>query len=190
LWYWVFQHWLALLNGLVLVYGGLPWLAPLFIDLGYRDLGLFIFQIYTPLCHQNPDNSFFLLGHQVAFCYRETAMYTALFVGGLIYAGVRNRLRPISLRLMFVLLLPLVLDGATHSLGSLVPALDIRGPDDSLWSFNWWVRMISGVLFAVGVILGIYTRLDRDLRGVGENDRSDGIHIRAVDAPDAPGAPE
>jgi disulfide bond formation protein DsbB len=108
-------------------------------------------------------------------------MYTALFVGGLIYAGIRNRLRPIRLRLMFLLLLPLVLDGATHALGSLVPALDIRSPDDSLWSFNWWVRMISGVLFAVGCILGIYTRLDRDLRGVGEHDTPDGIHIRVAD---------
>jgi hypothetical protein len=41
--------------------------------------------------------------------------------------------------------------------------------------------MISGVLFAVGCILGIYTRLDRDLRGVGEHDTPDGIHIRVAD---------
>lgn len=182
IWYWLFQHWLAIINGLVLVYGGLPWLAPLFIDLGYHDLGHLIFRIYTPLCHQNPGNSFFLLGHQVAFCYREAAMYTALFVGGLIYAGVRHRLRPIRLRLLLLLLLPLLLDGGTHTLGDFVPALDIRGTDDSLGSFNWWARMISGVLFAVGFILGIYTRLDRDLRGVGEDDaRPDGIRVRVAD---------
>jgi hypothetical protein len=83
---------------------------------------------------------------------------------------------------MLLLLLPLLLDGATHTLGDLVPALDIRGADDSLGSFNWWARMISGLLFAVGVILGIYTRLDRDLRGVGEDDaRPDGIRVRVAD---------
>jgi hypothetical protein len=37
-------------------------------------------------------------------------------------------------------------------------------------------------VFAVGFILGIYTRLDRDLRGVGEDDaRPDGIQIRVAD---------
>ncbi len=161
---WCFDHWLMLINGMVLVYGGLPWLAPLLVSLGYTQAGRLLFYLYTPLCHQRPTQSFFLLGNQVAFCHREAAMYTALFVGGLIFARVRQTLRPIRLRLMLLLLLPLALDGTTHLIDDIVPDLALRSTNDAIGSLNWWLRMITGVLFAVAVVLGIYPRLERDLR--------------------------
>ncbi len=161
---WCFDHWLMLINGMVLVYGGLPWLSPLLISMGYTQAGRLLFYLYTPLCHQRPTQSFFLLGNQVAFCHREAAMYTALFVGGLIFARVRHTLRPIRFRLMLLLLLPLALDGTTHLIDEIVPSLALRSPNDAIGSINWWLRMITGVLFAVAVVLGIYPRLEQDLR--------------------------
>jgi uncharacterized membrane protein len=168
--HWCFQHWLWIVNGLVLLYGGLPWLSPLLIELGYPQLGGLFFLLYTPLCHQIPEQSFFLFGHQVAFCHREAAMYTALFIGGLLYAPAREWLarHPISMRMVLLLLLPLFLDGARHFVA--LPGLDLRaGNIDSIGSFNWWMRMITGVLFAVAMVLGIYPRLDFALRGTGDD---------------------
>src|SRR5262245_3578766 len=73
---WCLRHWLLFANGLVLLYGGLPWLSPLAYASGHPVLGQLLFRLYTPLCHQIPERSFFLLGYQVAFCHREAAMYT------------------------------------------------------------------------------------------------------------------
>ncbi len=175
--YWLFQHWLLIVNTLVLLYGGIPWLSPLLISLGSTRLGEFLFWLYTPLCHQSSANSPYLFGHQVAFCTREAAMYTTLFVGGLIYAQVRTRLvrHPLPMWAFFLLLLPIFLDGSSQTVDALLPGLGLRSPNDMPGSFNWWMRVLSGVLFAVAVILAVYPRLDRDLRGVDVHSSHKGV---------------
>lgn len=161
---WLLAHWLLFANGLVLLYGGIPWLAPLAHAAGQHTLGALLFAIYTPLCHQKPTQSFFLNGYQVAFCERETAMYTALFVGGTLFGLARSYIRPIPLRFGALLLLPMLLDGGTQLIDDLLPAPIFRGLNDTLGSFNFWTRMITGLLFAVAVLLAVYPRLERDLR--------------------------
>ncbi|NJN66165.1 MAG: DUF2085 domain-containing protein [Chloroflexaceae bacterium] len=160
---WVLARWLAIANSLVLLYGGLPWLSPILIAFGYPRLGEMVFRWYTPLCHQVPARSFEVLGHQVAFCHRETAMYTALLVGGVLYGWVRGAIRPISLQDTGLLLLPMVLDGTTHLLDDMLPWVALRGGGDGIGTFNWWMRMVTGVLFAAAIVLGVYPRLDRHL---------------------------
>ncbi|NJK82411.1 MAG: hypothetical protein HC914_22240 [Chloroflexaceae bacterium] len=62
--HWLFQHWLTVINMLVLFYSGLPWLAPWLIANGYTQPGEILFMLYTPLCHQAAGSSFFFMGHQ------------------------------------------------------------------------------------------------------------------------------
>jgi uncharacterized membrane protein len=159
---WCLGHWLLFANGLVLLYGGLPWLSPLAYAAGNPALGQLLFRIYTPFCHQFPEQSFFLLGYQVAFCQREAAMYTALFAGGLLFGLVRRRVRPIPLRAGALLLVPMLLDGGTHLVEDVLQ-ISFRG-SDAPGSLNFWLRLITGLLFAVAVVLAVYPRLDRDLR--------------------------
>jgi uncharacterized membrane protein len=175
--HWCFQHWLLILNTLVLLYAGIPWLSPLLIELGFVGVGNALFAIYAPLCHQSPTNSPYLFGHQVAFCNREAAMYTALVVGGLLYAGGRHWLvrRPLAKRWLLLLLLPLLLDGTSQTVDALMPGLGLRDPNDAPFSLNWWLRIVSGVLAAAAVVLIIYPRLDRDLRGLGEQNSANDV---------------
>lgn len=160
------------MNIFVLIFGGLPWLSPLLIAWGFTDLGELLFRFYTPLCHQSPQNSPTFLGHQVAFCNREAAMYGSLFIGGLIFSlpPVREFLarRPLPIWAMLLLLVPLVVDGFTQTMDAAAPAWNVRDPNDAPWSFNWWMRIGSGTLFGLAVVMGVYPRLDRDLRGTGE----------------------
>ncbi len=173
--YWCFEHWLTILNACLLLYSGLPWLAPWLLANGYSDAGNLIFALYSPLCHQAAGSSYFWLGHQVAYCHRDTALYTTLLAAGLIYVLVRSWLvpRPLAWRWVVLLMLPMMLDAGTHMLGNLLPGLHLRDPNDAVWSFNWWLRTITGTLAALALVLAVYPRVDRDLRGVGNCDEYD-----------------
>jgi uncharacterized membrane protein len=58
------QHWLAVLNLIVLIYVGLPFLAPVFMKAGLTGVGNLIYAAYSPLCHQFAFRSFFMFGPQ------------------------------------------------------------------------------------------------------------------------------
>lgn len=161
---WAGCHWLLLLNSGAALYAGLPWLSPLAKATGHPLLGELLFRIYTPLCHQLPERSFVCYGHQVAFCHRCAAMYTAIVVAGLLFGLVRRWARPASLKIAGLLLLPMLLDGGSHLIDD-VFGLGWRGGGDAIGTLNFWLRMITGVLVGVATFVAIYPRLERDVGG-------------------------
>lgn len=155
------RHWLALLNLVIGLYVGMPFLAPVLMHFGATTPARWIYLAYRPLCHQAAFRSWFLFGEQaayprvvsgvpgvsyeeftgldgndlvaarqyvgdaragykVAFCERDVAIYGGILIGGLIYALVRRRLRPLPLLLWFVLgVIPIGLDGGIQLLSEL-----------------------------------------------------------------------
>jgi uncharacterized membrane protein len=65
--HWITRHWLAVLNTIILVYVGLPILAPVLMNAGAETPARAIYTIYSPLCHQMAQRSFFLFGEQSAY---------------------------------------------------------------------------------------------------------------------------
>jgi uncharacterized membrane protein len=61
------KHWLLLVNLVIAIYAGLPFLAPTLMALGYTWPARVIYTIYKPLCHQLPQRSFFLFGPRLAY---------------------------------------------------------------------------------------------------------------------------
>jgi len=183
--YGISRHWLALFNLLVLIYVGMPFLAPVLMDAGIQRPARWIYSIYSPLCHQLPYRSWFLFGEQaayplsaagvggltfedvstippydlstarvltgdsqmgykVALCERDVAIYGSILLGGLIFALVRRRLKPIPLWLWFVVgILPIAVDGGSQ-LFSLLPFFNfpIRESTPLL-------RTLTGTLFGL-----------------------------------------
>jgi uncharacterized membrane protein len=160
---WGLRHWLLLVNSGAILYAGLPWLSPLAKASGHPLIGELLFRIYTPLCHQLPERSFFVCGHQVGFCHRCVAMYSAIVAAGLLFGLLRRRIQPTSLKIGGLLLLPILIDGLTHMVDDL-SGLGFRGGGDAIGTLNFWLRMITGVLVGVAVLLVIYPRVERDLR--------------------------
>ena len=198
------RHWLLFVNLLIVVWVGLPWLAPVFMHLGWSSAAKAVYLIYSFQCHQLPERSYFLFGRQamyslaeiqtvwqstenplvlrqfignpemgwkVAWSDRMVSMYTSILLGGLLYGLVRKQLKPLSFWMFALLLLPMGIDGGTHMVSDLAGLGDgFRDTNiwlqtitnnafstafyqgDALGSFNSWMRLITGILFGIGLV--------------------------------------
>ena len=175
------KHWLLLVNLVVAVYAGLPFLAPALMALGYPRLAEMIYTAYKPLCHQLPQRSFFLfgprlayplttfqellgpetladnslarafignpvLGYKMAYCQRDTAMYTSLLLAGTAFGLVRRRLKPLPFPLYVIFLVPWAVDGLAQLLG--------------FYESTWQLRTITGSLFGIATVWFAYPYLE------------------------------
>jgi uncharacterized membrane protein len=97
----------------------------------------FLYLLYQPICHQMPERSFELWGHQAAACHRCVGLYAGFLVGLLMVPGWIGLRRVVARRPIVIVLfaLPLVADVA-------------------LWNHNvWWSRFFTGVVAAVPLAL-------------------------------------
>ena len=85
-------------------------LAPLLVD-RVPAVSAFLYLFFSPICHQLPERSFFLAGHQLSVCARCTGIYFGAFVGSFFA-------RPKSPPPLFLVaaLIPMALDGGTQLL--------------------------------------------------------------------------
>ncbi|GAB1472158.1 hypothetical protein MASR2M66_30360 [Chloroflexota bacterium] len=72
--FWIAKRYLLILNLFILLYAGLPLLAPTFMKIGWVAPANVIYRIYKPLCHQFGFRSFFLYGEQPFYPTAETGM--------------------------------------------------------------------------------------------------------------------
>jgi uncharacterized membrane protein len=72
--YWLSRHYLALLNFAMLLYFGLPILAPVLMYAGLSAPANVIYTLYKPLCHQFGFRSFFLFGEQAYYPLQEAGI--------------------------------------------------------------------------------------------------------------------
>jgi uncharacterized membrane protein len=64
---WFTRHWLALIVGILLVYGLLPFGAPVLMKAGLPSAAQLIYQPYKLVCHTFAFRSFFLFGQQAVY---------------------------------------------------------------------------------------------------------------------------
>ncbi len=120
------------------------------------------------------------MGYKVAYSDRMVSLYTSIWAGGLLYAMLRNRVQPLSIMRVVLLLAPLAVDGGTHMLSDIqgfgvgfrdtniwLRALlgDVFAPEfyagDAWGSFNSTVRLWTGILAGISIAWAVYPRLDR-----------------------------
>ncbi len=104
-----FRYWL--LVGLVTAWLFLLVWPALGTELGWKWSGMTFF-LFTPVCHQIPDRSFFLWGHQLAVCHRCSGIYFGFWLGLLLLPlwGKATEWLVRRPRLMVWFLLPMLLD--------------------------------------------------------------------------------
>jgi len=71
---WISRHYLAVFNLFILLYFGLPILAPVLMKAGAVFPANVIYTLYKPLCHQFGFRSFFLFGEQPYYPLKEAGI--------------------------------------------------------------------------------------------------------------------
>lgn len=155
---WVARHWLLLMNLGFGLFAALPVLDPLLMALGWTLPGELIFRLYHAACHQLPERSYTLFGHQVAYCQRDLAIYTTIFLSGLGFGALRRWLPPLPFRYYLPLILPMALDGLSQLFG--------------LRESTWWLRTLTGSLFGLASVWLLFPRLERGFTDVRKLRRS------------------
>lgn len=77
------KYWIVLFGLIFGVYAGLPFLAPVSMHLGWSKLGNAIYFVYSFLCHQLSERSFFLFGPKLTYSLAEigtTGLNTSNFL--------------------------------------------------------------------------------------------------------------
>jgi len=185
--------------------------------LGWEGPARIIYLIYSFLCHQLPQRSFFLfgpkvmyslpeiqavwgatndplvlrqfigtpaMGWKVAWSDRMVWMYTSVLVFGWVWWGIRRRVKPLPGWGFVLLLAPMGVDGFTHMVSDITAGIG-RGfrytnawlaaltghalpvsfyVGDAVGSFNFWMRLITGLLFGLGVVWWGFPYMDTAFR--------------------------
>ena len=86
--------------------------APLAQTSGHNSLALAIYGAFSHFCHQIPERSFFVAGHQFAVCARCTGLYAGIMVATVCYPLIRSlgRTDTPQRRGLFVAAAPLAID--------------------------------------------------------------------------------
>jgi uncharacterized membrane protein len=206
------RHWILIFSIFLGVYAGLPFLAPVFMKLGWETPARAVYFIYSLLCHQLPQRSYFLfgskvtyslpeiqsawqntlnplilrqfignseMGWKVAWSDRMVSMFTSLLLFGMLWRPLRRWLKPLPWWGLILFLLPMAVDGMSHLISDLY-GIGQGFRDSNVWlaaltnntlppgfyagdawgSFNSWMRLLTGVLFGLGIVWFGFPYLD------------------------------
>ena len=108
--------------------------APLAQANGHPAFAATIYKAFSFVCHQIPERSFHLAGHQFAVCSRCTGLYSGFAVAALVYPLARSLKRTDAprRRWLFLAAVPLLIDFSLTYFG--------------IWSNTHFTRFSTGAL--------------------------------------------
>ena len=106
-----FRVWMIALT-IVTIWVGFIVAAPLFLSSGISTAASPIYAFFSYICHQMPERSLHLAGHQLAVCSRCFGVYLGLLVGILVYPLWRSvdEIEAIPRFWLFLSLIPIAVD--------------------------------------------------------------------------------
>lgn len=215
---WMARHWLGIFNTIVALFIAVPFLAPILLELGSTKdcvacdtAGRLIYTIYSPLCHQLPERSYFLFGPQRTYTVDELEAQGAvpmeqnivqrmvLRYRGEPALGFKVALCERDLAIFGSLLLGGLAFGAARSIlhrkGREVPRLPIWGYVAALLPMlidggtqlfglresNWILRSITGMLFGLATVWLAYPYIQEAMEDVSRTTRTQQASRAQVD---------
>lgn len=149
---WLRRHWLAVVNGALLLFIATALIVPLGYALGLTGPSSAVFNVYRFACAQTPSHSFYIAGYQTCLCARCLAIYSSLLVGGLLVAIMRGQrtLPSIPWRFWLLAMVPMALDGGTQLFG---------------WrESNVGLRLLTGCIFGLATAWFLLPQIEQAAR--------------------------
>jgi uncharacterized membrane protein len=182
----VADHWLLLVSLSLVVFAGLPFLAPVLMHWGYTDPAQLIYMGYRLTCHQLPYRSWFLFGEQPVYTLDQLRAALSVDTDDIFFWTTfqgnpqlgykvawceRDTAMYISL-LIAGLAFGLVrrrlkpLDWRAYLLFLAPMAIDGTTQLIGLRESDWLWRSITGALFGVGSVWLVYPYVEAAMRDV------------------------
>jgi uncharacterized membrane protein len=129
---------------------------------------------YHPTCHQIPERSLFIFGHQMTVCSRCFAIYVSFLAGGLLFYFIKNRLKPFHIFYFVLLCMPMAIDGTAQLFGVPLPRFDGMQLIWTTLSTNE-IRVVTGAIFGLGSALFVMPYMQQILEMEIEDERQGSI---------------
>ena len=139
----------------------ISWLAILFVGPYFLahggKIGIMItlyYNIFSLICHQKPERSYFVWDYQMPVCVRCFGIYLGIVLGALIYPFFKklNNTKIPKLKYLWFFITPIVFDGLCQTL--------------NLYPSPHYVRLLTGITASTSLVFytlplfnGIYNRL-------------------------------
>lgn len=141
-------------------------LPPIFAANSFTNLADPIYGFFSYICHQKPDRSFHIIGHQFAVCSRCFGVYFGILLGLAAYPLWRriDDIEPLPRFWLFLSLVPIGIDWTLGATG--------------IWENNHVSRLITGLIlgFACATyIVPAAVEISRNIT-VKKPDRKGGLH--------------
>jgi len=121
-------------------------LAPLLAEV-FPNISIFIYKLFSPVCHQIDERSFHIAGHKLAVCSRCFSIYIGLLISSIIYPFIFN-LKKLVFPNVFFIIIP-----------SILLALDFFLDYAGILKNTILTRSITGFLFGFGFAIFIIPTL-------------------------------
>ena len=145
-WSFVGQHWLLILNVVNGFCLAMAFVAPLLSLAGLTGPADFLYGVFSYVCVQAPEHSFYIGGKQMCICQRCMSIYGGMLLAGLVFHLWREHAKPLKFWQFALFCVPIALDGFTQMFG---------------WRQSTWeLRLLTGAIFAVGLVWSLYPTME------------------------------
>lgn len=143
------EYWAVIVTIILGALVGIAIAVPFLSYFGLDAIAKPLFFALHYVCAQVPSHSFYIFGHQLGLCARNFSIYTAMFLGSLIFVLSKKRLPGLPWWLWILLILPMAWDGITQMFG--------------LRESTWELRLLTGTLFGLGNIWFVLPMIQKSL---------------------------
>ncbi|MCO6449258.1 MAG: DUF2085 domain-containing protein [Caldilineales bacterium] len=175
------KRWALVINVMILLYVGLPLLAPVLMNVGAELPARIIYTIYIPFCHQLPERSYFIGGDSLVYNISELPAGTIAqsdniflrrsYIGDHEH-GYKTALCQRDIAIYGTMFIVALLFSLRRSRVPRLPfkffvlmlipiAVDGLSQLFGLRTSNWYLRTLTGVLFGLAVIWLAYPYLQQ-----------------------------